>query len=88
MDLLSSLLSGLVNQAAGYLATGVPPGRMGNRHPSIVPYQTLRCADQFLAVACGNDTQFRRLAAVLGSPGLADDPRFATNPPGWPTETS
>jgi formyl-CoA transferase len=80
VDLLSSLLGGLVNQAAGYLATGTPPGRMGNRHPSIAPYETLHCADGLLAVACGNDGQFARLAAVLGVPELATDPRFATNP--------
>jgi crotonobetainyl-CoA:carnitine CoA-transferase CaiB-like acyl-CoA transferase len=80
VDLLSSLLGGLVNQAANYLATGAAPGRMGNQHPSIAPYETLRCADGLLAVACGNDTQFRRLATVLELPGLAVDTRFATNP--------
>jgi crotonobetainyl-CoA:carnitine CoA-transferase CaiB-like acyl-CoA transferase len=77
--LLTSLLGGLVNQAAGYLTTGRPPGRMGNRHPSIAPYETLRCADGLLAVACGNDRQFGRLADVLGRPGLAEDDRFASN---------
>ncbi len=80
VDLMSSLLGGLVNQAAGYLATGVAPGRMGNQHPSIAPYETLRCADGLLAVACGNDAQFARLAGVLGRPELAADARFATNP--------
>jgi formyl-CoA transferase len=80
VDLLSSLLGGLVNQAANYLTTGVAPGRMGNQHPSIAPYETLHCADGLLAVACGNDAQFARLAAVLGAPGLADDARFSTNP--------
>ena len=80
VDLLSSLLGGLVNQAAGYLATGVAPGRMGNQHPSIAPYETLHCADGLLAVACGNDGQFARLAAELDVPELAVDPRFATNP--------
>jgi crotonobetainyl-CoA:carnitine CoA-transferase CaiB-like acyl-CoA transferase len=80
VDLLSSLLGGLVNQASGYLATGVAPGRMGNRHPSIAPYETLRCADVPLAVACGNDRQFERLCAVLGRPALAGDARFAGNP--------
>jgi crotonobetainyl-CoA:carnitine CoA-transferase CaiB-like acyl-CoA transferase len=80
VDLLSSLLGGMVNQASGYLATGVPPGRMGNRHPSIAPYETLRCADGPLAVACGNDRQFGRLCAALGRPELAADPRFAGNP--------
>jgi formyl-CoA transferase len=53
---------------------------MGNRHPSIAPYETLRCSDGLLAVACGNDGQFRRLVGVLGAAALADDPRFVTNP--------
>lgn len=80
VDLLSSLLGGLANQATGYLATGRAPGRMGNRHPSIAPYETVHCADGLLAVACGNDAQFARLAAALGRPEIAQDPRFATNP--------
>ena len=80
VDLLSSLLGGLVNQASGYLATGTPPGRMGNQHPSVAPYETLRCADGPLAVACGNDRQFARLAQVIGAPELAADLRFVTNP--------
>jgi crotonobetainyl-CoA:carnitine CoA-transferase CaiB-like acyl-CoA transferase len=80
VDLLSSLLGGLANQASNYLTTGRAPARMGNQHPSIAPYETLRCADAPIAVACGNDTQFRRLTTVLGRPTLADDPRFATNP--------
>ena len=52
---------------------------MGNQHPSIAPYETLRCKDGYLAVCCGNDTQFRRLAAVLEIPYLAEDSRFVTN---------
>ncbi len=80
VELLTSLLGGLANQAAGYLTTGVAPGRLGNRHPSITPYETLRCADGLLAIACGNDGQFRRLATEVGRPDLADDVRFATNP--------
>lgn len=80
VDLLSSLLGSLVNQASGYLATGTPPGRMGNRHPSIAPYETLSCADAPIAVACGNDRQFTRLCQELGVPHLAADPRFAGNP--------
>lgn len=79
VNLLSSLLGSLVNQAQGFLETGRSPGRMGNRHPSITPYETLRCRDGLLAVACGNDGQFARLASVLGVPGLAQDERFATN---------
>ena len=80
VNLLSSLLGSLVNQASSYLTTGKSPSRMGNQHPSIAPYETLRCRDGLLAVACGNDGQFRRLAAALGLPELGEDPRFATNP--------
>ena len=80
VDLMSSCLAALVNQAAGYLATGDSPRRLGNRHPSIAPYQTLRCADGLLAVAVGNDAQFRALAEAVGRPDLGGDPRFATNP--------
>jgi len=79
VNLLSSLLGSLVNQAQGFLETGVAPERMGNRHPSIAPYETLRCQDGLLAVACGNDGQFVRLAAVIGSPELSSDERFVTN---------
>jgi formyl-CoA transferase len=79
VNLLSSLLSGLVNQAQGYLETGNAPQRMGNRHPSIAPYETLRCRDGLLAVACGNDGQFVRFAAVIGSPELSSQSRFVTN---------
>jgi formyl-CoA transferase len=79
VNLLSSLLAAMVNQTAN-AALGLTPGRMGNQHPSIAPYETLRCADGILAVACGNDGQFRRLALVLDRPGLAEDERFATNP--------
>ncbi|MFI8996151.1 CaiB/BaiF CoA transferase family protein [Streptomyces sp. NPDC053542] len=80
VNLLSSLLGSLVNQASGHLATGRDPGPMGNRHPSIAPYETLACRDGLLAVAVGNDRQFRALAAALGAPELAEDARFATNP--------
>lgn len=80
VDLLSSLLGSLANQAASYVATGAAPTRMGNRHPSIAPYETLRCRDDLLAVCCGNDRQFRRLCEVVGVPAAADDQRFATNP--------
>ena len=80
VNLLSSLLGALVNQGAAQLATGMSPDRMGNQHPSIAPYETLRCRDGMLAVACGNDAQFGRLAAALGRPHLTDDLRFRTNP--------
>jgi crotonobetainyl-CoA:carnitine CoA-transferase CaiB-like acyl-CoA transferase len=80
VNLLSSLLSALVNQASGYVAAGAVPGIMGNRHPSIAPYEVLDTADRPLALAVGNDRQFVALAGVLGRPELATDPRFATNP--------
>lgn len=79
VNLLSSLQGALANQAQAYLGAGVVPGRMGNAHPSIVPYQLLECADGPLAVACGNDGQFARLARELGAPELAQDDRFRTN---------
>lgn len=79
VELLSSLLSALVNQAAGTLATGVAATRMGNRHPSIAPYQTVRCGGGILALACGNDRQFSRLAQTLDRPQWSADERFATN---------
>lgn len=79
VNLLSSLQGALANQAQAWLGAEVVPGRMGNAHPSIVPYQLLDCGDVPLAVACGNDAQFARLAAELGAPELASDERFATN---------
>lgn len=79
VNLLSSLLGSLANQASSYLTTGTAPGRMGNQHPSIAPYETLRCRSDLLAVACGNDGQFRRLVEELDTPEAASDPRFASN---------
>ncbi|MDT9593686.1 CoA transferase [Nocardioides zeae] len=79
VNLLSSLLGSLANQASAFLTTGVAPGALGNAHPSIAPYETLRTADGHLAVCCGNDRQFRTLATALGAADLADDERFATN---------
>ncbi|MFJ5676226.1 CaiB/BaiF CoA transferase family protein [Streptomyces sp. NPDC093097] len=79
VNLLSSLLGSLVNQASGHLATGRDPGPMGNRHPSIAPYETLACRGGLLAVAVGNDRQFRALAGELGVPELAEDVRFRHN---------
>lgn len=79
VNLMSSLLAGLVNQASSTLATGEAPQRMGNAHPSIAPYETLKTADGPLAVAVGTDRQFAALVGVLGAPELATDPRFTTN---------
>jgi crotonobetainyl-CoA:carnitine CoA-transferase CaiB-like acyl-CoA transferase len=79
VNLLSSLQGALANQAQAYLGAGVVPRRMGNEHPSIVPYQLLATTDAPLAVAAGNDGQFARLCEAVGAPELAEDPRFATN---------
>jgi crotonobetainyl-CoA:carnitine CoA-transferase CaiB-like acyl-CoA transferase len=79
VNLLSSALSGLVNQSSAYVAGGVVPHRMGNSHPSLFPYEPLPCADRDLIVTAGNNGQFRKLVGVLGVPELADDPRFARN---------
>lgn len=79
VNLLQSLLSALTNQAASTLATGVPPRRLGNRHPSIAPYAVFPAADRDLVIAVGNDRQFRALAGLIGMPALADDQRYATN---------
>lgn len=80
IDLLSSLLAALVNQGSAFTAGGVVPRRLGNRHPSIAPYELVPCSDRELALAVGNDRQFAALCSVLGDPNLAADPRFATNP--------
>ncbi|MGI9195992.1 MAG: CaiB/BaiF CoA transferase family protein [Candidatus Nanopelagicales bacterium] len=80
VNLLSSLLSALVNQGSAYVAGGVVPGIVGNAHPSIVPYQVYPTKDRPIIIAVGNDGQFTALMDVLGEPELAADPRFATNP--------
>jgi crotonobetainyl-CoA:carnitine CoA-transferase CaiB-like acyl-CoA transferase len=79
VSLMDSALAALLNQGSGFLNAGVVPGRLGNRHPSITPYETYRASDGDFAVACGNDTLFRRLCGAVGRPDLADDPRYATN---------
>jgi crotonobetainyl-CoA:carnitine CoA-transferase CaiB-like acyl-CoA transferase len=62
-----------------YLVTGTPPGRAGNAHQNIVPYQVFACADGHLILAVGNDAQFAKFCAVAGVPDWATDPRFAKN---------
>ncbi len=79
VNLLSSALSGLVNQTSACVAAGVDPFRMGNSHPSIFPYEPLPAADGDLIITAGNDSQFRKLCQALGVAELADDPRFARN---------
>lgn len=79
VDLMSTAVASLANQASSYLATGIVPGRLGNRHPSIAPYETVRCRDGLLAIAVANDRQWRAVVALAGDPAL-EDARFATNP--------
>ncbi|MEU4272889.1 CoA transferase [Streptomyces sp. NPDC026092] len=79
VSLLTSLLSALTNQSAAHLGAGIVPRAMGNRHPSIAPYEVFEARDRPLVLAVGNDRQFRALCARLGLPALADDARFATN---------
>jgi crotonobetainyl-CoA:carnitine CoA-transferase CaiB-like acyl-CoA transferase len=79
VSILGATLAGLVNQAQNAFVSGNAPGRLGNAHPNIVPYETFETADGALAVAVGSERQWPRLCAALGLPGLAADPRFATN---------
>ncbi|MEV0826826.1 CaiB/BaiF CoA transferase family protein [Nonomuraea rubra] len=79
VNLMSSALTGLVNQSSAYVAGDVVPFRMGNAHPSVFPYEPLPTADHDLIVAAANDGQFRKLCEVLGIPEVASDPRFARN---------
>ncbi|MFJ3535334.1 CaiB/BaiF CoA transferase family protein [Streptomyces sp. NPDC090109] len=79
VSLLGSLLSALTNQAAAHLGAGVVPRAMGNRHPSIAPYEVFEAKDRPLVLAVGNDRQFRALCERLGLPELAGDARFVTN---------
>ena len=79
-NLLSSLQGALANQSQAVVGAGREPGRMGNSHPSICPYESLATGDGELAVAIGNDSQFAKFAEALGAAELAHDERFATNP--------
>ena len=78
LSLLDCTVAGMVNIAQYYLSAGMPPPRLGNAHPTIVPYQTFQTADGYIVIAVGNDAQFRRLAEFLGQ-DWADDERFSTN---------
>jgi len=78
-NLMSSALSGMVNQTSAWVAGGVVPYRMGNSHPSLYPYEPLPTGDGELIVTAGNDAQFSKLCEVIGAPELPADPRFARN---------
>ncbi|KGH29004.1 MULTISPECIES: CaiB/BaiF CoA-transferase family protein [Comamonas] len=79
MALLDVGMAVLANQAAGFLATGQAPGRAGNTHPSLAPYQDFATLDGNVLLAIGNDGQFARFCAAIGQDGWALDARFATN---------
>src|SRR4051795_3997841 len=79
VSLMDSALAALLNQGTAWVAGGTVPSRRGNRHPSIVPYETYEAADRPFAVAVGNDRLFARLCQAVGLPELAGDERFATN---------
>ena len=80
VNLMSSLQGALANQAQAVVGAGSEPGRLGNTHPSICPYESLPCGEGQLAVAIGNDHQFAKFCAELGIAEVANDARFATNP--------
>ena len=79
ISLYDTALSALVNVSGTALVTGEEPGRHGNAHPSIVPYQTFAAADGLVSVAGANDGLYRRLCEVLERPDLAEDERYRTN---------
>jgi crotonobetainyl-CoA:carnitine CoA-transferase CaiB-like acyl-CoA transferase len=79
VSILESTLAVLVNQAQNAFVSGHAPQRRGNSHPNIVPYETFETSDGEIAVAVGSDRQWHRFCDAIELPGLADDPRFATN---------
>lgn len=79
-SLLETQVSWLAHVASGYFVSGTAPERLGNAHLAIVPYQSFRASDRDFALGVGNDGQWRRLCKAIGSPELAGDPRFRTNP--------
>jgi crotonobetainyl-CoA:carnitine CoA-transferase CaiB-like acyl-CoA transferase len=80
VPLFESTLGWLANRGQEYLVSGEDKGRMGNAHPTIVPYQTFDASDKQIAVAVGNDAQFERLCEAIGREDLTQDERYATNP--------
>lgn len=78
--LMDSQVSVLANQALNFLVSGNAPKRLGNAHPSIVPYEVFPVADGHIIIAVGNDGQYRRLCEVLGEAEMGSDPDYATNP--------
>ncbi|MBI2352407.1 MAG: CoA transferase [Deltaproteobacteria bacterium] len=79
-SLLEAEVACLINAGSNYLVGGVVPGRWGNAHPNIVPYQSFKSRDGYLVIGVASEGIWRRLCQAIGMPGLADDPRFARNP--------
>lgn len=79
MALFDVMVSVLANQALSYLVSGTTPHRLGNAHPSIVPYQAFAVRDGNVMIAVGNDMQFRRFCRVLRAEAMVSDPRYSTN---------
>ncbi len=79
MSLLDCAVAATANQALNYLSTGTPPGRTGNYHPNLTPYQVFDCADGHIIIATGNDAQYQRLCALLGLDAMARAPDYLTN---------
>jgi CoA:oxalate CoA-transferase len=79
VSMLDGQIAILERPVARYASTGEAPERLGNRHPSITPFEPYETADRPLIIAAGNDTLFARLCQAIGRPELAVDPRFATN---------
>ncbi|KAF2387852.1 CaiB/BaiF CoA transferase family protein [Acinetobacter baylyi] len=79
MALLDVQIATLANQGMNYLASGKVPGRYGNAHANIVPYQVFKASDRDFIIACGNDTQFIQLCQAIGLPELPNDPKFTRN---------
>lgn len=79
MALLDCAVSIMGNQAMNYLTTGTAPGRMGNAHPNLTPYEVFPCSDGHLIIATGNDGQYQRLCQLLGLDDMAQDPAYASN---------
>lgn len=80
MNLMSSALSGMVNQTAAVVLGAAVPVRLGNEHPSIYPYEPFDTGDGKLVIGIGNDSQYRTFCAAIGKPELALDPRFEKAP--------
>ena len=79
ISLLDAQVSWLINQGVAYLVSGEVPGRLGNGHPTIVPYETFPASDRNFILAVGNDSQFQKFCAAAGASDLAEDPRFTKN---------